>query len=96
MNTAPPPVHNHGPHDGPGLDCPETRRVNGTLRGACMVKHPPLGSEQYDEQFPERVAVWRGDFSSLWWVERTSPHLCTHRPTHAEAIAYAQKIARQA
>lgn len=29
-------VHNHGPHDGPGLACREGRRPDGTLIGACM------------------------------------------------------------
>ena len=29
-------VHNHGPDEGPGLGCPETRNLFGQLRGACM------------------------------------------------------------
>lgn len=29
-------VHNHGPTDGPGLDCPETILPDGGLRGACL------------------------------------------------------------
>ena len=31
-------VHNHGPEDGPGLACPESR-VDGQLRGACLGPH---------------------------------------------------------
>ena len=29
-------VHDHGPEDGPGLACNETRLPDGTLRGACL------------------------------------------------------------
>ncbi len=29
-------IHNHGTEDGPGLSCPEARRHDGTLRGACL------------------------------------------------------------
>lgn len=29
-------VHNHGPDEGDGLDCPERRLSDGTLRGKCM------------------------------------------------------------
>ena len=30
-------VHNHGPHEGRGLDCPEYTTKGGRLRGACIV-----------------------------------------------------------
>lgn len=29
-------VHNHGPHEGPGVRCPERVMPDGSLRGACM------------------------------------------------------------
>lgn len=29
-------VHNHGPDEGPGLQCRETRQPDGRLRGQCM------------------------------------------------------------
>lgn len=35
-------VHNHGPHRGRGLDCPERFTADGRLRGACL----PDNSEQ--------------------------------------------------
>lgn len=38
-----PPVHNHGPEDGPGLSCPETRSHDGRLRGACLGALPQPG-----------------------------------------------------
>ena len=31
-------VHNHGPHEGRGLDCPEYTTKDGRLRGACIVQ----------------------------------------------------------
>ena len=31
-------VHNHGPHDGLGLACPEYGGKDGTLRGLCMIQ----------------------------------------------------------
>lgn len=31
-------VHNHGPHDGPGLECPEYGGKSGQLRGACIIQ----------------------------------------------------------
>ena len=37
-------VHNHGPHDGPGLACPERRLQNGQLQGSCLRKREPLGT----------------------------------------------------
>lgn len=29
-------VHNHGPAEGRGLDCPEVRDLQGNLRGDCL------------------------------------------------------------
>ena len=31
-------VHNHGPHEGRGLECPEYTTKGGRLRGACIVQ----------------------------------------------------------
>ena len=31
-------VHNHGPHEGPGLACPEYGAKDGSLRGACVIE----------------------------------------------------------
>lgn len=31
-------VHNHGPYDGPGLECPEYGGTSGRLRGACVIE----------------------------------------------------------
>ena len=36
------PVHNHGPHDGPGLECREYGRKDGTLVGACILRQRAL------------------------------------------------------
>lgn len=30
-------MHNHGPSEGEGLDCPTLRLPNGTKRGACLI-----------------------------------------------------------
>jgi hypothetical protein len=38
-------VHNHGPEDGPGLTCPESRLADGTLRGACIGRTGAAGSQ---------------------------------------------------
>ena len=31
-------VHNHGPHEGRGLECPEYGGTSGRLRGACVIE----------------------------------------------------------
>jgi hypothetical protein len=40
-----PDVHNHGPNDGPGLDCGETRLGNGQLLGNCFLREIPIVQE---------------------------------------------------
>jgi len=36
IQGAAPPVHNHGPEEGPGLLCRERRMPDGSLRGECL------------------------------------------------------------
>lgn len=64
------------------------------------VKHPRIngpyepGSE-YGALFPDRINICRWS-PARWEVWRGDEEELTHFPTHAEAIAYAQKIAAQA
>lgn len=48
-------VHNHGPQQGPGLDCPEDM-VFGRLRGSCLK----------DLQVCKREGVWRVYDRGIW------------------------------
>lgn len=59
-------------------------------------KHPRIRSTAYalDEANDHRVAVWKSRLFG-WCVDRTRPYVYQTFPTHAEAIAYAQKIARE-
>ena len=71
------------------------------------VEHPRLNpphwtpvGESYGDLFPNRINVVRRqedpDDANPWEVWRGSDEILKTHPTHAEAIAYAQKIARQA
>lgn len=64
-----------------------------------MSKHPPIASQDYDAYWKSarRICVYR--LGKMWEVERWSPDLDggteMEFPTHSEAIAYADRIARQ-
>lgn len=62
------------------------------------VKHPLIRSTAYafDGANDNRVSVWHSRAHGGWRVDRVTPYVSKTFPTHAEAIAYAQKIARQA
>lgn len=30
-------IHNHGPREGEGLECPELRLLDGSVKGSCLV-----------------------------------------------------------
>lgn len=82
-------VHNHGPAEGRGLDCPERRLPDGTLRGACLalrVKVRKVNGVKGSETIPP-----------MWATIYRHP---THGPvihvsqTHADAINVADRIGR--
>lgn len=53
-------VHNHGPADGPGLDCGEQKMEDGFLRGHCLAE--PQKSENWGasgQWFLGVIPVWR-------------------------------------
>ena len=56
---------------------------------------PRISSPKYalNDANDHRVAVWKSRLFG-WCVDRTRPYVYQTFPTHAEAIAYAQKIAR--
>jgi len=47
-------VHNHGPEEGEGLDCPETQRLDGSLKGACL----PPSDYELAYRYPVLFNVW--------------------------------------
>lgn len=55
------------------------------------VKHPRIRKPEYVEAHPDRLNVWRWE-PGYWRADRGERGLEVF-PTHAEAIAYAQKIA---
>jgi hypothetical protein len=82
-------VHNHRPDEGRGLDCPETRLPDGTLRGACLsprIKVRKINGVKGSEAIPP-----------MWATIYRHP---THGPvihvsqTHADAIATTDRIRR--
>lgn len=62
------------------------------------VKHPRISSPEYalEEATETRVAVWYSHVFGGWVADRVTPYVAKTFPAHAEAIAYAQTIARQA
>jgi len=56
-------VHNHGPTDGPGLDCPETILPDGGLRGACLNRAETTTATTEDAA--RAIAAWALDFAGL-------------------------------
>lgn len=73
-------VHNHGPEEGVGLACNESRLPDGSLRGACMSKKLPTpdiperkhcakeGCERFFVPTPQKkIQAWRdGWFLQKW------------------------------
>lgn len=50
-------VHNHGPAEGLGLDCPERRLPDGSLRGACMPAAEPSALADTRESIHDETEV---------------------------------------
>lgn len=54
-------VHNHGPYEGEGLDCNETRLSDGSLRGACMKLS---FKDKFQLQFSKALQKYRADLET--------------------------------
>lgn len=59
-----------------------------------MVKHPPINSDEYIYEFPERIAVLKYMKAGLWDVY-SGFKLLREFSSHTEAINFAQKRARK-
>ena len=66
-------LHNHGPNDGPGINCRERRQRDGIIKGACMTnqvvvrkwvaldnKRDTVEAIKMTRKNAERVAEWCG------------------------------------
>lgn len=93
-------VHNHGSEEGEGLECPELRLPDGSLKGRCLMKcraskcrevHPNLNRAHEDGWFVSRNNVpWCPKHKPPWVDEWRAKKASLNTPVVTEAELLAQ------
>jgi hypothetical protein len=87
-------VHNHGPEEGPGLACNESRLSDGSLRGACLDEKRFCSREGCVASIPDtregKSQAWREG----WYLQKLNgPAWCPiHIPSWVPSEFKRQKV----